>query len=1256
MKRFFPKVLRVLANYWPHLAILGLTLIVAATNYTEGTYLTGWDNLHPEFNFGLNIQRSFDAVWQEYQGVGLLGGMAHASDLVRQVFLWILSNFMPDSFLRYFYHFLMLFVGMSGIYFLISHIIQPGTTKMQRQFAGLTGSIFYLLNLGTIQYFYVPFEPYSTFWGFFPWEVASLLLYLKTSSKRHLLYFIGINILATPQAYVQTIFLVYIISIATLLGGLFYAKKSKAYLRQIVTVCISIFVVNAFWLLPNLYFVLTNLSVTQDAIQNQMATEKFFQMNKNRGTIDNLVFLKEFYFDFFDFNDVTGKFEYMMSAWRAHYGTIFAYIAGIALFLGSMTGLLTTKKYRLPLLALLGVCLIIFLSNTFGISIINSLLRALPFVNQIFRNPFTKFIVPIVFLFAVGLGLFTAYAMSWLEKRNFSPLVAPLLGIGLILLTAFPVFQGKFISPTMRVAIPQEYFSLFKYFELQDKNERIMNLPQGGFWGWYYYKWGLRGSGFLWYGIEQPILDRAFDVWSKENENYYWELSLALQKRDLKMFNAILEKHQVGYVLYDSSLLFADNINSLRFAINQEDLLRNNPKVALDATFGDSIRVYKVNLAHKPVAHILGSTTPPSTSIMNGQTIDNDQLFLNNGMYQNSNTPDTLMPFDTLFTKRTTTERSFTVKEDGDFTNISVPIPKGDYTLALPSLGKDSAQIPVSIEAKEDNGEVTVRMKLIQPSFLIGDQEITPADKSIEVALGNEPSPQHRYILSINNNDYFALSDLPGEFISLGSSSLTNANNANSLRLYRADSPLTQDLPTALFNKAKYCGERASGASVSTDITADNLSLKAYDTANCTVYKTPLSLTDSSLVAVSFLYKSTSDEFPQYCIYSQNINGCLNKKDLKLKGFSRTSALFTDYFEANRPNDTLYFHAILEAQTDEDRNRAKKIEYSQIHLTSYPYLGGANFAVTQLQGAASVHEIQVEKGGTLTARILMPKDAGTYSDPIEANRFKESALNYDSSLPGSFSLKVKSDPKRLQANASDASSYILLRANNLSTQVGYLLKTTTTHKSGFPFVLNVFTNQEFRSHIYTYSPSAKSEKVSYFILPPLYPYDNGLSFLLGSNSYNDSLSSNELVSLSATPIPYEFLTQISLVRQGVRINRATPTTITAVKKSLSRYEVTPSKTTTFITLSQGYNRGWLAYHLKKPTTVNKLVPFLFATPLPHTKVNNWENGWTLSPNSEGEVIIIYLPQLLEYAGLLIFGLTGCILLYSYRKEVWAKIR
>jgi len=117
------KLLTRLKIDWPILIIVLLTLGIVVTNYTPGTWLTGWDNLHPEFDFKLNVYRSLVAVWQEYQGVGLLGGMAHASDLPRQLFLWGTSFLLPLDTLRYFYHFLMLPVGMLGIYFLLDRIL-----------------------------------------------------------------------------------------------------------------------------------------------------------------------------------------------------------------------------------------------------------------------------------------------------------------------------------------------------------------------------------------------------------------------------------------------------------------------------------------------------------------------------------------------------------------------------------------------------------------------------------------------------------------------------------------------------------------------------------------------------------------------------------------------------------------------------------------------------------------------------------------------------------------------------------------------------------------------------------------------------------------------------------------------------------------------------------------------------------------------------------------------------------------------------
>src|SRR3989338_4143901 len=86
----FKHILALVKNIiglWPQTFILVIVAFLAFANYQPNTILTGWDNLHPEFNFALDIKRSLFAVWQEYRGLGLLGGMAHGSDLTRELLL-----------------------------------------------------------------------------------------------------------------------------------------------------------------------------------------------------------------------------------------------------------------------------------------------------------------------------------------------------------------------------------------------------------------------------------------------------------------------------------------------------------------------------------------------------------------------------------------------------------------------------------------------------------------------------------------------------------------------------------------------------------------------------------------------------------------------------------------------------------------------------------------------------------------------------------------------------------------------------------------------------------------------------------------------------------------------------------------------------------------------------------------------------------------------------------------------------------------
>ena len=76
---------------------------ISYKNYIPGTFLTGWDTLHPEFNFKMYWGRIIDGVWQEHQGLGAVGSQAHASEIPRIAILSVLSIFLRMSQLRYSY-------------------------------------------------------------------------------------------------------------------------------------------------------------------------------------------------------------------------------------------------------------------------------------------------------------------------------------------------------------------------------------------------------------------------------------------------------------------------------------------------------------------------------------------------------------------------------------------------------------------------------------------------------------------------------------------------------------------------------------------------------------------------------------------------------------------------------------------------------------------------------------------------------------------------------------------------------------------------------------------------------------------------------------------------------------------------------------------------------------------------------------------------------------------------------------------------
>jgi hypothetical protein len=188
----FPSLLALIAVY------------ICFVNYTPGTFLIGWDSVHPEFNFPLNISRLFSHVWGGEMGVGAISAHSDMSDLPRYILLWLTSIVIPVSFIRYFYIFSCLIIGPLGVYFFLKYVFEREKTSIWIFPAAFLGGLFYLLNLGTLQNFYVPLEMFTCAFAFTPWLFFFGLKYLREFTGKYLVKYALISILAAPMAYAAT--------------------------------------------------------------------------------------------------------------------------------------------------------------------------------------------------------------------------------------------------------------------------------------------------------------------------------------------------------------------------------------------------------------------------------------------------------------------------------------------------------------------------------------------------------------------------------------------------------------------------------------------------------------------------------------------------------------------------------------------------------------------------------------------------------------------------------------------------------------------------------------------------------------------------------------------------------------------------------------------------------------------------------------------------------------------------------------------
>jgi hypothetical protein len=378
----------------------------------------------------------------------------------------------------------------------------------------------------------------------------------------------------------------------------------------------------------------------------------------------------------------------LFAPWKEHRESIPITLLIYTVALLCIGGMGVKSTYRTPFLLVYALLLIVLLSNTIPFTFMNDIIRKNSFINQVFRSPFTKFSIPyalVLTYFFVAAVSFLAQKCAALSKKHYAFPAVVSAAILLIVIQGFPALTGNYFARAMKVSYPQEYFQLFDFFSHVDKNKRIALLPEYTHWGWFNHNWGYDGSGFLWYGIEQPIISRTFDVWSSKSEGYFWEAERALETEDSQAFGNILEKYNIDYIILDKSLTpVVATMKAIQYD-RLEDILGKSPLIRLEKRIG-FLSVYTVSRKNDKTNNFVSAYTTlpnvgPEITLTNEDTAY-DRL----GPYKTDpGTPLTAYyPFLDFTTQTTLAHTNWAMVETPTSWQITARLPKGvkNYTVS----------------------------------------------------------------------------------------------------------------------------------------------------------------------------------------------------------------------------------------------------------------------------------------------------------------------------------------------------------------------------------------------------------------------------------------------------------------------------------------------------------------------------------------------------------------------------------------------
>ncbi len=572
--------------------------VISYQNFNSGTYLSGWDTIHSEFDFNITFSRLLSPTYMDHQGLGAVSSQSHIAELPRIIFIYLLSFVASENFLRYSWIFLMLIIGPLGVYFFLKELLTQDAEDDEDEsmlFPSFIGAIFYLTNLSVVQHFDVPLEMFVTFFGFLGFVFLFILKCQRDFSKKNFLYLVLFSFLISPSSHTATLFYMFLLFTGLyLLVQTLSSDNKLGALKNSAQILLTIFLTNLFWILPNIYFILTHGIEVSNSKIHTLFSDQAYLSNLSFGNLSDIAILKNYLFIWQIWNK--DRFSPLLGSWVDNLNTGIA-LFGFAIFFFAIFGmglsLVKKEKKLFGFIATFLFCAFFIASSKSVIGdVIDFLRNNVPFLQEALRFPFNKFST----LFSFSVSIFLAYFFYLvfnISKMKALNITTSFLFLVFSCVFFLPAFRGELINPLMRVNFDNAYFEMFDYFKNQPEYGRVADLPIHSVYGWSYYKFGYQGAGFLWFGIDKPLLNREFDRWGVKNEDYYNEMSFGIYNDNPKLVENVLNKYQVRWVLVDENIFSPGDDPKILHLGEAKKTLSQVPNLKLDKQIGENIYIYK---------------------------------------------------------------------------------------------------------------------------------------------------------------------------------------------------------------------------------------------------------------------------------------------------------------------------------------------------------------------------------------------------------------------------------------------------------------------------------------------------------------------------------------------------------------------------------------------------------------------------------------------------------------------------------------